>query len=45
MFDLTGKSKWDAWNSVKGKFIYFLFIGTTKEDAQLNYIAKLLYYL
>ena len=30
MLDLVGKSKWDAWNGVKG---------TSKEDAEAKYIA------
>mmetsp|Transcript_59703 Transcript_59703/g.124721 ORF Transcript_59703/g.124721 Transcript_59703/m.124721 type:complete len:91 (-) Transcript_59703:218-490(-) len=29
MLDFTGKAKWDAWNSLKGK---------SKEDAQSEYI-------
>jgi diazepam-binding inhibitor (GABA receptor modulating acyl-CoA-binding protein) len=31
MFDLSGKAKWNAWNALKG---------TSKEDAQARYIAK-----
>jgi diazepam-binding inhibitor (GABA receptor modulating acyl-CoA-binding protein) len=31
MFDLTGKAKWEAWNKLQG---------TSKEDAQAQYIAK-----
>ena len=30
MFDLTGKAKWDAWSSLKGK---------SKEDAEAEYIT------
>jgi diazepam-binding inhibitor (GABA receptor modulating acyl-CoA-binding protein) len=30
MFDLTGKAKWDAWNSVKG---------LSQDDAKTQYIA------
>ncbi|KAK7050850.1 acyl-CoA-binding protein (ACBP)/diazepam binding inhibitor (DBI)/endozepine (EP) [Paramarasmius palmivorus] len=33
LMDFTGKAKWDAWNSVKG---------TSTEDAQKNYVEKLL---
>lgn len=29
-FDMEGKAKWDAWNSVRG---------TSKEDAEAAYIA------
>jgi len=32
MFDLQGKAKWDAWNSVKG---------TSQEDAWQKYVEKL----
>jgi diazepam-binding inhibitor (GABA receptor modulating acyl-CoA-binding protein) len=31
MFDFEGKSKWNAWNSVKA---------TKKDDAMIKYIAK-----
>ena len=31
MFDIKGKYKWDAWNSLKGTI--------TKEDAEKKYIA------
>jgi diazepam-binding inhibitor (GABA receptor modulator, acyl-CoA-binding protein) len=31
MFDLTGKAKWEAWTKLAG---------TSKEDAQAQYIAK-----
>ena len=31
MFDLKGKAKWEAWNKL---------VGTAKEDAQTQYIAK-----
>ncbi|KAF9647995.1 Acbp from Moniliophthora Perniciosa [Thelephora ganbajun] len=33
ILDFAGKAKWDAWDSVKG---------TSKEDAQVAYVAKLL---
>ncbi|MCV2423903.1 acyl-CoA-binding protein, partial [Paucibacter sp. DJ4R-1] len=33
MMDFTGKAKWDAWNSVKGK---------SKEAAQKDYVDKLI---
>jgi len=33
LLDFAGKAKWDAWDSVKG---------TSKEDAQKAYVAKLL---
>ncbi|EGN98760.1 hypothetical protein SERLA73DRAFT_89752 [Serpula lacrymans var. lacrymans S7.3] len=32
LLDFVGKAKWDAWNTVKG---------TTKEDAEAKYVAKL----
>ncbi|KIY69097.1 acyl-CoA-binding protein [Cylindrobasidium torrendii FP15055 ss-10] len=33
MLDFTGKAKWDAWKGVEG---------TSKEDAEAKYVAKLL---
>jgi diazepam-binding inhibitor (GABA receptor modulating acyl-CoA-binding protein) len=33
LLDFTGKAKWDAWESVKG---------TSKEDAQKEYVKKLI---
>jgi acyl-CoA-binding protein len=44
MFDLTGKAKWDAWNSRKGIKIYFKimyklkFLGMSQEDAKAEYV-------